>query len=426
MILFRYVVIVIMCLFIKKCVLFKLQLRAYSYYDIAIHKSDSPYLEELPYEIYLVKLYIGSPSQIITASISNSQPFSFRLTKYSWMMSSSFNYSPLIKLSTSYQNEIVSGFYFNETIPSLTNDNLTIKFDLLYVQFYKEEKIALNPNIHFVLSFPKVSQENYSNKCFDIIDCLYDNNIINNKKIGITFNKNNPMLYIGEDFLNGNYPKCFDIEDNDKKNKKTRWTCQFSIIKYGDAIIYPYTEFLFDIEQSLITVPMVHGKKIFDTIVTQTFGYCRQVLQMTCIILVCDPKVNIEKLNDIEFYYSHYNNNDNKNYYKTFVLKWKDLFEWDDNKQLHISKLIISRIGLISWVIGMPALKGNIIIFDKEDNSIGFVDLYTHSEYLNDKKNINSNSSSSMIYNINISIIVLCLLGILLQIKHKLSLTYIK
>jgi SNF family Na+-dependent transporter len=74
----------------------------------------------------------------------------------------------------------------------------------------------------------------------------------------------------------------------------------------------------------------------------------------------------------------------------------------------------------------MPALKGNIIIFDKEDNSIGFVDLYTHSEYLNDKNNINSNSSSSMIYNINISIIALCLLGILLQIKHKLSLTYIK
>ena len=418
MIIFRYVVTVIMWLFIKKCVLFKLQLHPYNYYDGAIHKSDSSYLEELPYEIYLVKLNIGTPPQTITALISNSQSFSFTLTNYSWITSSSFKYSPSIRLSTSYQNEILSGFYFNETIPTLTKNNSTIKFDLLYIQFYKEDKIALNPNIHFVLSFPKVSHKSYSNKCFDIIECLYNNNIIFNKKVGITFNKNNPMLYIGETFLNGNYSKCFDIEDSDDthNNSKTRWTCQFSIIKYGDVIVYPYTEFLFDIEQSLITVPMVHGKKIFDAIVTQTFGYCKQVLQMTSIILVCDSKVNMDKLNDIEFYYS--NKNENNNYYKTFVLKWKDLLEWDANEHIFISKLVISRIGLVSWVIGMPALKGNIIIFDKEDNSIGFVDLYAHSEYI--KGNYFNLKGSSIIYNINILIIMLCSLGILLQLKHKL------
>ena len=104
---------------------------------------------------------------------------------------------------------------------------------------------------------------------------------------------------------------------------------------------------------------------IFSHIVSKSKDKCYIHIDKVDLILVCHHDVDISTLPNIVIYRDS----------DKLILKWKDLMDYKKNENVFVSKLVGNRIGLVSWIVGTPILNGNMLIFDKEENSIGFINI---------------------------------------------------
>ncbi len=220
--------------------------------------------------------------------------------------------------------------------------------------------------------YPKEEEEgeNSFDERFSYVHNLYSNGIIEKKIFGHQYNnRTHGNLYFGEvpPSMGFNFFKCKVAPFIPYSNK---WHCESRSISLSSG--QNFTQFkspmVFDTGYIDIRGPYYEGNTILDNLVSASGGKCKMdfndIDDTTRICkIICDIDLDIKSIPDIGFNL------------KGFELKLKniDMFRLVqiDHRRKYLCKIIgDSRYNY--WVLGEPVLKNYDMVFDYEENSVGF------------------------------------------------------
>ena len=329
------------------------------------------------YNILKTKICLGVPPQCLNVAYDTGIPYlilglSNSNSKFSKNLNSSISETFKSTLSNfyaiSYRYGVIEA---REVSDYLKLTDIKAKYMLSFlVTWNTTEKYEFDGILGLGNSYPKRDEDNSFDERFSFIHNLYSNGIINKKIFGHEYtSRTEGKIYLGEIpySMEYNYYKCNVAPFIPYINK---WHCESRAIAVSDRQNFTqfHSPFAFDIAYVDIRGPFYEGNAILSEINDISNGKCQFIseeidMEQRYIKLVCDYDLDIGKVPDIIFYL------------RGFELKLKniDLFRvvLIDGKKKYMAKIVgDSRYSY--WNLGEPILKNYNMIFNYEDNTVGF------------------------------------------------------
>ena len=259
-------------------------------------------------------------------------------------------------------------------------NNLQAKYMLSFMMSWNTtEKYEFDGILGLGNNYPKADEDNSFDERFSLVHNLYSNGVIDKKIFGHEYKtRKNGYLYLGEvpPSLGYDYFKCTVAPFIPYLNK---WHCESRAIAVSNGGNYTqYTSpYIFDTAYVDIRGPFYEGNTILSDIRDAIGEKCDFISEdideeNRYVKLVCDYDVDIGKAPDVNFYLKGGYN---------LRLKNIDIFRvvLIEGKKKYLSK-IIGDTRYNYWNLGEPILKNYDMVFNYEDNSIGFNENYNLKE----------------------------------------------
>ena len=330
------------------------------------------------YNIFTTELCIGKPvqcfkfaydtgNQYLILGVKNTKAKFSKL--YDTTISETFKSSQNSFFSLPYRYGIIQAREVSDFL-QLPN-NLQAKYMLSFMMsFNTTEKYEFEGVLGLGNVYPKLDEENSFDERFSLIHNLFNNGVIEKKLFGHEYtSRKKGYLYLGEvpPSLGYNYFKCAVSPFIPYMNK---WHCESRAIALSNGINYTQynSPFAFDTAYVDIRGPYYEGNSILSEIQNILGEKCEFISEEIdednrYIKLICDYDVDIGKTPDVIFYL------------KGFELRAKnfDIFRvvLIDGKKKYLSK-IVGDTRYTYWNLGEPILKNYDMVFNYEDNTVGF------------------------------------------------------
>ena len=259
-------------------------------------------------------------------------------------------------------------------------NNLQAKYMLSFMMSWNTtEKYEFDGILGLGNNYPKADEDNSFDERFSLVHNLYSNGVIDKKIFGHEYKtRKNGYFYLGEvpPSLGYDYFKCTVAPFIPYLNK---WHCESRAIAISNGANYTqYTSpYIFDTAYVDIRGPFYEGNTILSDIRDAIGEKCDFISEdideeNRYVKLVCDYDVDIGKAPDVNFYLKGGYN---------LKLKNIDIFRvvLIEGKKKYLSK-IIGDTRYNYWNLGEPILKNYDMVFNYEDNSIGFNENYNLKE----------------------------------------------
>ena len=330
------------------------------------------------YNILTIELCIGSPSQCFKLAYDTGNPYlilGVQNTKaqfsklFNTSISETFKSSANTFFSIPYRYGIIQAREVSDFL-KLPN-NLQAKYMLSFmITWNTTEKYEFEGILGLGNNYPKRDEDNSFDERFSLVHNLYNNGVIKKKLFGHEYtSRKNGYLYLGEipPSLGYDYYKCSVAPFIPYLNK---WHCESRAIALSTGTNYTQfnSPYVFDTSYVDLRGPFYQCNSILSEI-KEIFGEKCQYIseeideENRYIKLVCDYDIDIGKTPDITFHL------------KGYELRAKnfDIFRvvLIDGKKKYLSK-IVGDTRYNYWNIGEPVLKNYNMVFNYEDNTVGF------------------------------------------------------
>ena len=339
------------------------------------------------YNILTTELCIGNPTQCfklaydtgnqyLIIGVTNTKAKFAKL--FNTSLSETFKSTTNSFFSLPYRYGIIQAREVSDFL-KLPN-NLQTKYMLSFmISWNTTEKYEFDGILGLGNNYPKADEDNSFDERFSLVHNLYSNGVIDKKIFGHEYKtRKNGYLYLGEvpPSLGYDYFKCTVAPFIPYLNK---WHCESRAIAISNGANYTqYTSpYIFDTAYVDIRGPFYEGNTILSDIRDAIGEKCDFISEdideeNRYVKLVCDYDVDIGKAPDVNFYLKGGYN---------LKLKNIDIFRvvLIEGKKKYLSK-IIGDTRYNYWNLGEPILKNYDMVFNYEDNSIGFNENYNLKE----------------------------------------------
>ena len=339
------------------------------------------------YNILTTELCIGNPTQCfklaydtgnqyLIIGVTNTKAKFAKL--FNTSLSETFKSTTNSFFSLPYRYGIIQAREVSDFL-KLPN-NLQAKYMLSFmISWNTTEKYEFDGILGLGNNYPKADEDNSFDERFSLVHNLYSNGVIDKKIFGHEYKtRKNGYLYLGEvpPSLGYDYFKCTVSPFIPYLNK---WHCESRAIAISNGANYTqYTSpYIFDTAYIDIRGPFYEGNTILSDIRDAIGEKCDFISEdideeNRYVKLVCDYDVDIGKAPDVNFYLKGGYN---------LKLKNIDIFRvvLIEGKKKYLSK-IIGDTRYNYWNLGEPILKNYDMVFNYEDNSIGFNENYNLKE----------------------------------------------
>ena len=258
-----------------------------------------------------------------------------------------------------------------EDFISLENFNKPKFLYSFLLSFNSSEEYEFDGILGLGNNYPELDEDNSFDERFSLVHNLYRNNIIKKKIFGHEYkNRTHGNIYFGEipNSMGSDFFKCNVSPFIPYMNK---WHCESRCIAFskGENFTYFKSPYSFDTGYVDLKGPYYEG----DTIL----GELKQLSNEKCdfdiveidsdkkyVRLVCDDDIDVNKFPDLIFYL------------KGFELRLKniDMFRLVKiNGKTKLMSKIVGDSRYNYWNLGEPILKNYNMVFNYEDNTVGFV-----------------------------------------------------
>lgn len=330
-------------------------------------------LNQLDLKIPTITLCLGTPPQCFLFSLS--------FTPFIYVFGYNYN-SRLLK----YYDKSYSVSYMGTSIRrQFLYQSVSITSQLVYDYISDSEENGIQSNVSERCPFYVITEEkeviipgeiagglglmtnknenSSSNKGKEIlisyVKHLYLHHYINHNSFTIYYNDINGGTI---DF--GQKPNADkDIQYcNSRNGVNYEWFCPFHKIQIGYTLLNTDLRFLFDPSFPLIAGPSVTVIHYFEALLSASKNKCAITKENAIDVFICPFEVNLKKLPDLSFIYA----------YSYFRLRVKDMFVLQEIKGEMKNVCLIVGHTIVDWRLGLPAFKNKVLIFDQEDEKIGF------------------------------------------------------
>ena len=320
----------------------------------------------------ITKITLGTPKQEVPIEIDFKEHFFYITDK-------EVNGIYDCKKSSSYLNTSKSNSYDFDNIKELYTS-----FENFYFKNYSKKEILSKNDFLLITKTKKKNDEELSKLGLTIIHYLefYKYNFIYILKQNKTINSiifyfeylkdSKGKLYIGTEPHNIQTNK-FSIQDYKTKyldiSDNFNWFFKFNNITFYNISITNYRKIKFDANFYGIFPPTnlkeEIKEKVFNKLIEDKICSLESNDKYEYSFFVCEKNFEIKKFQSLNFYLKDYN--------FTFTLTYEDLFIKNDNRYycliLYEDKTLIGRM---NWVLGEVFLKKYFIVFNQENQMIGF------------------------------------------------------
>ena len=333
------------------------------------------------YYILTTELCLGNPSQCFKFAYDTGNQYliiGVQNTKAQFSKSFNTSFSQTFKSSSNtffsipYRYGIIQSREVSDFL-QLPN-KLQAKYMLSFMMSWNTtEKYEFEGILGLGNNYPKKDEDNSFDERFSLIHNLYSNGVINKKLFGHEYkSRREGYLYLGEipPSLGYNYYKCNVAPFIPYMNK---WHCESRAIALssGKNFTQYKSPYVFDTAYVDIRGPFFEGNSILSEI-KEIFGEKCQFIseeideENRYVKLICDYDIDISKLPDVIF-----------NLKGGFELRAKnyDIFRvvLIEGKKEYLSK-IVGDTRYNYWNLGEPILKNYNMVFNYEDNTVGFTE----------------------------------------------------
>ena len=330
------------------------------------------------YHVLRTELCLGVPPQCFNVAYDTGSPYLILgLHNTNSKFLKSFNYSQSETYKSAMNSFYALPYRYGVIQAREVSDYLKLPDDLkskfmisFLVTWNTTEKYEFDGILGLGNYYPKRDEDNSFDERFSYIHNLYNNGLIKKKIFGHEYkNRTHGNLYLGEipSTMGYNYYKCIVAPFIPYINK---WHCESRSIALtnGQNFTQFHSPLAFDTSYVDIRGPFYEGNSILSEINDNSEGKCHYISEEIenehkYIRLVCDYDLDIKIVPDVIFYL------------KGFELRLRniDLFRvvLIDGKKKYMSKIVgDSRYNY--WNLGEPILKNYNMVFNYEDNTVGF------------------------------------------------------
>ena len=327
------------------------------------------------YHILRTEICIGVPPQCFKVAYdTGSQYLILGLVNTYAKFSKNFNFSHSETFKSavnsfyglSYRHGVIQAREVSDYLK--LSDNIKSKYLISFlITWNTTEQYEFDGILGLGNYYPKRDEDNSFDERFSFIHNLYDNGIISKKIFGHEYkSRTHGNLYLGE------FPKSIEYECPVSPFIPyiNKWHCESRAIALskGQNFTQFHSPVAFDTGYIDIRGPFYEGNAILSEINDISNGKCHYISEeidneQRYIKLVCDYSLDIKKVPDIIFYLRGYE----------LRLRNIDLFRvvLIDGKKKYMSKIVgDSRYSY--WNLGEPILKNYDMVFNYEDNTVGF------------------------------------------------------
>ena len=327
------------------------------------------------YHILRTEICIGVPPQCFKVAYdTGSQYLILGLVNTYSKFSKNFNFSHSETFKSavnsfyglSYRHGVIQAREVSDYLK--LSDNIKSKYLISFlITWNTTEQYEFDGILGLGNYYPKRDEDNSFDERFSFIHNLYDNGIISKKIFGHEYkSRTHGNLYLGE------FPKSIEYKCPVSPFIPyiNKWHCESRAIALskGQNFTQFHSPFAFDTGYIDIRGPFYEGNAILSEINDISNGKCHFISEeidneQRYIKLVCDYSLDIKKVPDIIFYLRGYE----------LRLRNIDLFRvvLIDGKKKYMSKIVgDSRYSY--WNLGEPILKNYDMVFNYEDNTVGF------------------------------------------------------
>ena len=258
-------------------------------------------------------------------------------------------------------------------------NNLQAKYMLSFMMSWNTtEKYEFEGILGLGNNYPKADEDNSFDERFSFVHNLYSNGVITKKIFGHEYKtRKTGYLYLGEvpPSLGYDYFKCNVAPFIPYLNK---WHCESRAIAVANSNYTQYTSpYVFDTAYVDLRGPFYEGNAILSDIKDILGEKCAFITEEIdeenqYVKLICDYDVDISKSPDVYFYIKG-----------GYQLRAKniDIFRvvLIDGKKKYLSK-IVGDTRYNYWNLGEPVMKNYDMVFNYEDNTVGFNENYNLKE----------------------------------------------
>ena len=330
------------------------------------------------YHILKTEICIGIPSQCFKVAYDTGNPYLILgiVNTYS-KFSKNFNFSHSESFKSASNSFYAIPYRYGVIQAREVSDYLKMSNGLkskylisFLMSWNTTEKYEFDGILGLGNYYPKRDEENSFDERFSYIHNLYNNGLIKQKIFGHEYkSRTEGYLYLGEvpPSIGYNYFKCPVAPFIPYINK---WHCESRAIAIsnGQNFTQFHSPLAFDTGYVDVRGPFYEGNSILSEINDISKGKCKFISEeieneQRYIKLLCDYDLNINKIPDIIFYL------------KGFELRLKNIDFFRvvliNGKKNFMSKIVgDSRYDY--WYIGEPVLKNYNMVFNYEDNTVGF------------------------------------------------------
>jgi hypothetical protein len=334
-------------------------------YDYIYHVLHTEIRIGVPPQCFNVAYDTGSPYLILGLHNTNS-----KFTKsFNFSQSETFKSAVNSFYALSYRYGVIQAREVSDYLK--LSDDLKSKFMLSFlVTWNTTEKYEFEGILGLGNYYPKRDEDNSFDERFSYIHNLFNNGLIKKKLFGHEYkNRTHGYLYIGEipSSMGYNYYKCTVAPFIAYINK---WHCESRSFALSNGVNFTqfHSPLAFDTAYVDIRGPFYEANAILSEINDVSGGKCHYISEEIenehkYIRLVCDYDLEIKNVPDVIYYL------------KGFELRLRniDLFRvvLIDGKKKYMSKIVgDSRYNY--WNLGEPILKNYNMVFNYEDNTVGF------------------------------------------------------
>ena len=319
----------------------------------------------VPIQCFKVAYDTGSPYLILGSANTNAK-FS---KNFNFTNSETFKSSVSSFYALPYRYGVIQAREVSDYLK--LSDDLKSKYMISFlISWNTTEKYEFEGILGLGNHYPKRDEDNSFDERFSFIHNLYNNGIIKQKVFGHEYkDRTSGYLYLGEipPTIGSNYYKCPVSPFIAYINK---WHCESRAIALSNGHNFTqfHSPFAFDTGYVDIRGPFYEGNSILSEINDASNEKCQFISEdleneQRYIKLICDYDLDIKNIPDVIFYL------------KGFELKLRniDMFRvvLIDGKKKYMSKIVgDSRYSF--WNLGEPILKNYNMVFNYEDNTVGF------------------------------------------------------